>query len=387
MDFEFFNVGRIIVERGGIKRLGELAREHGTRALLVHNARETGQRAQEILSSAGLSVASYVHKGEPTVTTVMQVIDLGRQSDAQVVIGLGGGSAIDCSKAAAAILANGGEPLDYMEVVGRGKKITRPSLPWIAVPTTAGTGAEATRNAVVAAPEQQFKASIRSEHMLPRLALLDAELAVDVRREVTAASGADALCQLIESYTSAKANPISDGLALEGIMRAAKSLQRVYDEPQDVEARENMAIAALLSGITLTNAGLGAVHGFAAPMGGRYPVPHGVVCAALLPHVIRANVRALRQRLPNSPVLARYSIIGPSLTGEGYISADAAIDAAVNYIAELTCYMQIPPLRQYGVKHEDIPQLVAAARKSSSMRYNPIELTEDELAGILEAAI
>lgn len=387
MNFEFFSVGRIIVQRGGLSRVGELLRPLGSKVLVVHNAASLVAGLGQRLSAEGIEHHAYRQKGEPTVASVGEALQVAREFGAEALLGVGGGSAIDCAKATAAILANGGEPLDYMEVVGRGQKITKASLPWIAMPTTAGTGAEATRNAVVGCPEKQFKASIRSEMMLPRIALLDAELAVGVPKAVTAASGADALCQAIESYTSTGANPISDGLALEGILRAGKSLKRAYDVPEDLDARENMAIAALLSGITLTNAGLGAVHGFAAPIGGRYKVPHGVVCAALLPQIIRANVKALRKRSPDHPALTRYAMIGPALTGIGYASEQAAVDDAVKMIADLTGYMQIPGLGRYGITQADVPGLVEQAKKASSMRYNPIVLEDAELAEALSAAI
>lgn len=387
MKFEFFTVGRIIVERGGAKRLGELAGGFGRRVLLIHNAAGLVDAVAATLAAAGMMCELFRQRGEPTVESVGAAVGLGRACDADVLIGLGGGSAIDAAKAAAAILANGGEPLDYMEVVGRGQKIARQPLPWIAVPTTAGTGAEATRNAVIGYHEKQFKASIRSELMLPRMALLDAELAVGVPQAVTAASGADALCQVIESYTSLNANPISDGLALEGIARAGRWLRRAYDAGEDLEARENMAIAALLSGITLGNAGLGAVHGFAAPIGGSYPVPHGVVCAALLPHVIEANVAALRGRQPESPALGRYATIGRVLTGQAEMSDAAAIDAAVAFIRDLTTHMTIPRLREFGLSEASIAPMVELAKKASSMRYNPVVLSDGELARVLGLAI
>ena len=387
MKFEFFAVGRIIVERGGARRLGELAGALGKRVLLVHNAAGLVDQVAEIVRSAGLACDCFRQHGEPTVQSVQVALAQARGAQSDVIIGMGGGSAIDTAKAVAALLGNGGEPLDYMEVVGRGQKITRPSIPWIAVPTTAGTGAEATRNAVVGYPERQFKASIRSELMLPRVALLDAELAVGVPAHVTAASGADALCQAIESYTSISANPISDGLALEGISRAGGSLRRAYDNGADLDAREDMAIAALLSGITLGNAGLGAVHGFAAPIGGSFPVPHGVVCAALLAHVIGANVQALRQRQPESQALVRYATVGRVLASQRDLNEPAAIDAGIAFIQELTAHMQIPRLREYGIAEPAVDRMVELATKASSMRYNPIVLSKEELAEILRAAL
>ena len=386
MKFEFYSVPRIVVERGGVDRVGQWL--SGSRCVLVaHNAPVLAERVAGILAAAGLNSVIFGQQGEPSVASVSACMQLARDAGCDAAIGIGGGSAIDCAKAVTAVLANGGEPLDYMEVVGRGRKITKPSLPWVAVPTTAGTGAEATRNAVVHSPEHNFKASIRSEMMLPKVALIDAELAVSVPREVTAASGCDALCQVIESYTSSGATPMSDGLAREGITRAARSLRQVFDHPEDLDAREDMGIVALLSGITLTNAGLGAVHGIAAPMGGRYPVPHGVVCAALLPHVIEANVRALRARGSGNLSLARYADIGRELTGRRDLADAAAIDAALVFITDLTRYMRIPRLRDYSFAKEGVAEMVSLSMKASSMRYNPIILTAEELAEILTKAI
>src|SRR5258706_9575984 len=182
-----------------------------------------------------------------------------------------------------------------MEFIGKGGKIPGPAAPWIAVPTTAGTGAEVTRNAVIGSPEHKFKASIRSENLLAKVALIDPELQVGVPPEVTAASGMDALCQLIESYTSTGAGVLTDALAERGMNLAIGAILRAYRDGNDLEAREQMALAALFSGITLTNAGLGAVHGFAAPLGANFPAPHGVICARLLPAVIAANREALRR--------------------------------------------------------------------------------------------
>jgi alcohol dehydrogenase class IV len=271
-------------------------------------------------------------------------------------------------------------------VVGKGQKITRPALPWMAIPTTAGTGAEVTRNAVIGYPEKQFKASIRSELLLPRLALIDPELQASVPPSVTASSGMDALCQLIESYTSSGANPMTDALALRGMSLAAARLRDAYHFGEDVEAREGMAMAALLSGMTLTSAGLGAVHGFAAPLGANFPIPHGTVCAALLPHVIEANVSAARAQSPGHPALARYAAIGRILT-HGHFEEHEAIDNAIAEIASVARDLKIPRLGTFGLTPAEVPAMVALARKSSSMRFNPVTLSDEALAGILERAL
>ncbi len=216
---------------------------------------------------------------------------------------------------------------------GTGRKITKAAAPWIAIPTTAGTGAEVTRNAVIGATAQRYKASIRGEQLLARIALVDPELGVSTPPGVTASSGMDALCQCIESYTSKGAQPMTDALALQGISLAGRSLRRAVEEGTNLDAREDMALAALLSGITLTNAGLGAVHGFAAPLGANFPVPHGTVCAALLPHVMSANVDALRAVAADHPTLRRYAAVGRTLAGGTLSSDDEAIDAAIRWCA------------------------------------------------------
>jgi alcohol dehydrogenase class IV len=276
-----------------------------------------------------------------------------------------------------------------MEVVGMGKKIARPAAPWMAIPTTAGTGAEATRNAVIGLPEKRFKASIRSELLLPRVALVDPCLGVTVPPAVTAGSGMDALCQLIESYTSTGASPMTDALALQGIPLAAQCLPRAYQNGADLDAREDMALAALLSGITLTNAGLGAVHGFAAALGANFPIPHGIVCAALLPHIINANIQALRAQDPTdaSRGLTRYATIGRKLPGFDSVDDVEAIDACVQFTSNLSCELNIPPLKQFGIQFGHLAEMVSLSRKASSMRFNPVVLSDASLTAALGLAI
>jgi alcohol dehydrogenase class IV len=352
---------------------------------VFNGSEELAERLAGMLRSAGVAATLRRQRGEPVVADVDAAVEAARAAGCDMTIGLGGGSAIDAAKAAAGLLANGGSAVDYMEVVGKGLKIIKPAAPWMAIPTTAGTGAEATRNAVIGLPEKKFKASIRSELLLPRVALLDAELGLAVPAAVTASSGMDALCQLIESYTSSGANVMTDGLALQGIALAARALPRAYLDGGDVEAREGMALAALWSGMTLTNAGLGAVHGFAAPLGANFPVPHGTVCAALLPHVIKANVTALRGRGEQAG-LARYAAVGRKLTGEDLADPDA-IEACVGVTADLARELKIPALAQFGLAEKDVAEMVGLARRASSMRFNPVALSDEALAAALRAAI
>ena len=384
--FDFFSTPRILFGRGAITRLGDVVRPLGGKALVVFNG-GAQPRVVELLTAAGVSQVSLRQRGEPTTQDVAQGVALAQRDHCDLVIGVGGGSAIDAAKAIAGVLANGGGVLDYMEVIGAGRPILKPALPWVAVPTTAGTGAEVTRNAVIGEPSKKFKASLRSELLLPRVALVDPELGVGVPPAVTASSGMDALCQLIESFTSTNAQPMTDALAREGIERAARSLAQVYRNGTDLDAREDMALAALLSGITLTNAGLGAVHGFAAPLGANFPVPHGTACAALLPHVMAANVAAVRALSPDHPILGRFATVGRLLAG-GEIGSDAAaVDTGIERVSELARELTIPRLSHYGLKERHVPDMVALAKRASSMRYNPVVLPDEILADVLRRAM
>jgi alcohol dehydrogenase class IV len=390
--FQFTTAARIVFGRGRLDEIGGLAAELGRSALVVTNADRSGRqglidRVERLLSAEAVTAELFWIRGEPQIEHVDAALERARERGCDLIIGLGGGSAIDAAKAVAGLLTNGGSCLDYMEVIGEGRPIRRPAAPWVAVPTTAGTGAEVTRNAVIGSAQRAYKASIRSPLLLPRLALIDPVLGVGVPPEVTARSGMDALTQCIESYTSTGANPLTDALALEGVRRAAGSLRRACEHGDDVEAREQMAFAALISGITLTNAGLGAVHGFAAPMGARFPIPHGTVCAALLPHVMRANVAVLRDRDPRHPMLARYAELGRAMGGGRLLDdEDAAVDAGLEVVRDLVRELGIPGLARYGLTEAAIPDIVEMARRASSMRFNPVELSPRELTEILSRA-
>jgi alcohol dehydrogenase class IV len=319
--------------------------------------------------------------GEPTIEMVSRGNEYARAERCDLVIAMGGGSAIDAGKALAAMLANPGDPLDYLEVVGRGQPLGRVSAPFIAIPTTSGTGSEVTRNAVLASPQHRVKASLRGSSMLPRLAVVDPELTLGLPRSVTASTGLDALTQLIEPYVGVRANAMTDLFSVEGIRRAAGALPRVWEDGGDRQARTDMSWASLLGG--LANAGLGAVHGFAAPVGGMFPAPHGAACAALLPHAMAVNIQALRARAPASQALGRYGEVARLLTGR----AQATAEDGVRWMAEICRRLEIPPLRTYGVTEADIPDLVEKAAQASSMKGNPIVLTPEELRQIIEGAI
>ncbi len=375
--FEFGTAGRILFGAGSVEQVPAAASAMGCRAFVVTGG--TTGRADAL--HLAMPHTRFGVDGEPTVDLVRAGTERALAEQCDVVIAIGGGSAIDAGKAIAALLANGGDPLDYLEVVGRGKALGRASAPFIAVPTTAGTGSEVTRNAVLGVPDHRVKASLRSAYMLPVLAVIDPELTYDLPPAVTASTGLDALTQVIEPYVSVRANAMTDLFCLEGMRRAARSLARACTDGRDREAREDMSFASLMGGLALANAGLGAVHGFAAPVGGMYSAPHGAVCAALLPHVMRANIKALRERDPGR--LARYETVAGRLTGrDGARPEDGA-----DFVADLAGKLSIPPLASYGITQKDIRDLVAKASKASSMKGNPVRLTAEELAGIVAAAL
>jgi alcohol dehydrogenase class IV len=308
---------------------------------------------------------------------------LASKEDCDVVVSLGGGSALDAGKAIAAMLANPGDVLDYLEVIGGGKPLLEPSAPFIAIPTTAGTGSEATRNAVLASPEHRQKVSLRGPSMLPSVAIVDPELTWSVPPAMTASTGLDALTQLIEPYVCLRANAMTDALCVEGMRRAARSLRIAFEDGRQAAAREDMAVASLFGGMALANAGLGAVHGFAGAIGGMFNAPHGAICAALLPRVMQANLRALRQREPRHEALRRYEEAARLLTGK----PAACADDGVQWVRQLVRDLGIPPLGEYGMAEADLAEIIEKSSKASSMKANPIVLTMEEQREILRGAV
>jgi len=379
--FEFSSAGRIVFGCGTANTLGERAAKLGRRALWVTGKNSERHRPlAEQLQRSGVELAAVSVAAEPRVDDALRAVAAGQQLGVELVIACGGGSVVDLGKAAAALLANPEDPFEFLEVVGKGRPLARPALPLIALPTTAGTGAEVTRNAVLLSAEHRVKVSLRHDSMLPALALVDPELTLSMPPAVTAATGLDALTQCLEPYVSGQHNPLTDALALEGLRRGARSLGRAFRDGADLDARQDMALCSLFGGLALANAKLGAVHGFAGPFGGSFDSPHGAVCARLLPEVMRANVAALGARAPNSPILERFAQVARVLTA----SADAGIDDGVEFIERLGRELSVPRLASYGMTAADIPELVAKARQASSMKGNPIELTVGELSGILE---
>jgi len=384
MSWEFATAGRILFGRGVAAQAAVLTAALGRRVLVVTGA--TPARAAwlvEELEAAG-STVTFIHvEGEPTVAFATDAAAFARRMSADVVVAVGGGSAIDAGKAVAALATNDGEALDYLEVVGRGQPLRAAPLPFVAVPTTAGTGSEVTRNAVLAVPERRVKVSLRSPLMLPRIAIVDPALTDGLPPEPTAFTGLDALTQNIEPLLSCRANPMTDGLCREGIRRAARSLRAAWSDGANAGARDDMAVASLHGGLALANAGLGAVHGLAGPIGGMFSAPHGAVCAALLGPVLRANLGALRSRAADHPSLARLDELGVLLARR----PDATADDAVAWVSETVAALGVPGLSHWGLSPDDIPAIVEQAARASSMAANPTVLAPEELAATLAAAM
>ncbi|MDX9864814.1 MAG: iron-containing alcohol dehydrogenase [Anaerolineaceae bacterium] len=384
MDFTFATAAQIVFGAGEFSKLGELAASLGSRVLLVTGAGKSGpEKACENLLGAGLFVVRYAVNGEPDILMVQEAARLARVNGCDCVVCFGGGSVIDTGKAVSALLTNPGDPLDYLEVVGRGQPLSEKPAPCIAVPTTSGTGSEVTKNAVLKVPEKQVKVSLRSAWMIPDIALLDPELTLSVPPAVTASTGMDALTQVLEPFVSRFANPMTDLFCVEGMRCGSRSLRAAYEDGRDIAARTDMAWCSLLGGLALANGKLGAVHGFAGPLGGMFEAPHGAICARLLPGVVRMNVTALSARAAENPALARYAQVAQILTEDG----NAGVEDGVKWLEALTAALRIPGLGNYGMRADDIPAVIEKARQSSSMKGNPIALTDEEMAGVLQEAL
>ena len=381
--FEFVTSPRIIFGNGSLNRGIHDARQFGNKALVVHGTSAAPMEPLLIaLRENDIEFVEFCVDHEPSVDLVQEMVSFSRKNGCDYVLAYGGGSVLDAGKATSAMLTNEGDLLDYLEVVGKNQPLKSPAAPCVAIPTTAGTGAEVTRNAVLAVPEKKVKVSLRSNYLIPRLAIIDPELSYSLPPLITAYTGLDALTQVIEPYVSIKNNPLMDVICRDGITRSARSLLKAYENGTDAGARHDLSLVSLYGGLALTNAGLGAVHGFAAPMGGMYDVHHGAICGILLPEVVKMNIRALKNRASDDSALRRYTEIAQLLTG----NPNASGDDGAKWLADLVKTLQIPRLSSYGIPREDFYRIAEKALNASSMKANPIVLTMDELIEILEAA-
>jgi alcohol dehydrogenase class IV len=382
--FKFATATEIHFGTDTLQNVGALASRMGQRAAIILG--RTGERAEPmypLLDNAGVEQVTFNVDGEPTVNATESIIYSSRNESCDMVISMGGGSVIDTGKVVAGMLTNQGNLMDYLEVVGEGKELNKTAAPHIAIPTTAGTGSEVTRNAVLTVSDHRTKVSMRSIKLLPSLALLDPLLTLSLPPSITAYSGLDALAQLIEPYVSNQSNPLTDALAWDGIGRIRRSLRRAFHDGYDQEAREEMLLASLFGGIALANAKLGAVHGIAGPVGGMYGAPHGAVCGRLLPLVTDAVIQALTQRAPESEAVYKYTKLARYVTDD----MGASAKDLVPWLEKLSEDLLVPDLTSHGLSKADIPSVVDKSLQSSSMKGSPIQLTSGELKSILQRAL
>lgn len=393
MSFSPFSISRLPRISYGCGRLNEvpaIAAGYGHTALII-----TGKQSfchsprwdhfTDALEKKGIRWLHFTVSGEPSPTLVDEAVTHFQEEKIAVVIAIGGGSVLDAAKAIAGLLPHGNSVMDHLEGVGKDIPYTGPSLPFIAVPTTAGTGSEATKNAVLSVQGQAgFKKSFRHECLVPEYAIIDPDLLASCPPELIAADGMDAFTQLLESYVSIKANPLTDALAWSGISAVKEGLFSAWEghEPMATQGRAAMAYAALISGITLAQVGLGSVHGLASPLGAFFPIPHGVVCGTLVAAATEVNIKALEERERENPALSKYAHVGRFLTDQPQAEDATARSALIKLLATWSDRLHLPSLCNYGISKTDFPLIVANSR-GSSMQTNPIVLTDVEITQIL----
>jgi alcohol dehydrogenase len=389
MQFSIARLPRIEFGAGAIRKLPDIAGAYGKRLLLVTGTRSFAESHAGAwlfgeLKKRGYSWEQLKVGGEPSPAFVDEAVARLRDGSFDSVIGIGGGSALDAAKAIAGLLRPGNSIMDHLEGVGPELPYLGPATPFISVPTTAGTGSEATKNAVLS-KEGEYKKSFRDDALVAEWAIVDPDLLATCPPELIAADGMDAFTQLLESFVSTRANPMTDALARSGIMAIKDSLLSLYRE-QSAAAREKMAYASLVSGICLAQTGLGSVHGLAAPLGAFFPIPHGVACGTLVATATAANIAALKARDPDSPALPKYAEIGRRFAMQKGLNGDDARAWLVDTLREWETGLALPRLSKWRVTPADFPRIVANSR-GSSMKTNPVVLTDDEIAAILAARV
>lgn len=398
MNVTNFTIGKlpqILFGRGRIEELPGLIAGFGSRVLLLTGSGSLQQTRHWTSLLQGLRVLSVQYEqerivGEPSPERVDEIVRQHHAGQIDVVVGMGGGSVLDAAKAIAGLLPRGNSVLDHLEDVGRGLPYTGPALPFIAVPTTAGTGSEATRNAVLSRHGSEgFKKSFRDEQLMARIALVDPDLLASCPQHLMAAQGMDAFTQLLESYVSLRANPFTDALAWSGLEAVKQGFFAAVgggDSAAAAEGRAAMAYAALLSGVTLAQVGLGSVHGLAQPLGSLFPVPHGVACGTMLAVATATNLQALRERMADSPALLKYARAGRLLSGRDELDDVQAQQILVKILEDWCQRLRLPRLGEYGIALADVSAIVAASR-NNSMKSNPVLLSDDEIAAMVEARL
>jgi alcohol dehydrogenase class IV len=381
MKFDFATSTRILFGAGVIIELSSLLNQFGKRIMVIHTRTcHHLEKIEAILGECNKTNIYFKVTTEPTIHLVSEAVTIARDFQCELIIAIGGGSVIDCGKATAALVTNPGKITDYLEVVGLGKPILLKPLPLIAIPTTSGTGSEVTKNAVLGVPQTRIKVSMRHNWLIPLIAIIDPELTYSMPPQITAYTGMDALTQVIEPFLSKKANCMTDMFSKTAIQLAGKNLLLAYKDGMNIDARAKMSFVSLMGGICLANAGLGAVHGLAGPIGGMYDCHHGAICASLLPHVMETNINALRSRDASNPIIGRFKEIAKSITG--LINTNE--EDGLNYIKQLCIDLKIPGLSQLGILREDFQSIAEKSIASSSMQGNPIQLSQKEIIDILE---
>lgn len=381
--FEFATASQIIFGNNSVEKVPDLLKGIGNNVLFVTGKNTV--RSKKIISELlqkECKVTTFSVNSEPTIGIIDEGVNIARVKNCNVVIGFGGGSVVDSAKAIAAMIPNKGVLLDYLEVIGQGNSLIENPLPCIAIPTTAGTGAEVTKNSVIKSTRHNVKVSLRSNKMYPDIAVVDPVLTWSVPPELTASTGTDALTHLLETFVSSQSNSFIDNYCREGLHRISTSLVDAYNNGNNAEARENMAMASMLGGIALANVKLGAVHGFAGPMGGMFPISHGEICACLLPAVMEVNINVLKMQ-KNKEMLKKYDELAQILTRE----KSAKATDGILWIENLIKNLQIPSLSKFGLTESDFPELIQKAKNSSSMKGNSVLLHEDDLRLILKRSL
>lgn len=383
INFQFVAATQIIFENGSFHKVPGLIKNLGRKVLIVSGKNQKLSNQLSVwLKNLDIEFEKFSINSEPTTHDIETGTSLAKKTGCNVIAGVGGGSVIDSAKAIAALATNTGELTDYLEVIGKGKKLEEAPLPFVAIPTTAGTGAEVTKNAVIKSIEHNVKVSLRSDLMFPTFAVLDPQLTLTMSPEITACTGVDALTHLLETFVSCQSNQFIDIICREGMTRIAKYLERAYLNGNDLEARENMSMASMLGGIALANVKLGAVHGFAGPLGGMFPIPHGAVCACLLPAVMEINIAVLKEKKLENQLL-KFNEIARILTQNKNSNAEDG----VSWVQEMVKKLKIPSLSDFNLNSDLFPELIEKARNSSSMKGNPVELNNTQLFEILNKSM
>ena len=386
--FHFAKVPPLSIGADTLTHLPQLIQQMGGQSVLLvtgkHSLQRSGklQQIESLLKENHLTAESIVCPGEPSPDLVDTICQRYCQESIDVVVAIGGGSVVDAGKAISAMLPHLNSIMDHLEGVGRGIPHSGIKTPFIAMPTTSGTGGEVTKNAVISqVGPNGFKKSIRHDRLVPDAVIVDSELLISCPPSITAACGMDAFTQLLEPYLSPTATALTDAIAWSGLEAIAPNLLPACgDGAHDVKVREGMAYASLMSGVALANAGLGIVHGLASPLGGFFPIPHGVVCGTLMATAVCANWQALISRAPDSPAVTKMARLGALLEGTSDKDPHYYGGALCQILTEWTEQLKLPRLGDYGVKTTDMDRILAKAKN----RNNPVDLTADEIRALVE---